>query len=389
MNYKLKKVMRKFIGILSISVSVIAVTILTITREEPETEKKEIEKSIEVSILDIKQENVTDMIKGYGQVRARWKTTLASEVRGRVLSVSEKLFSGAQFNKGEVLATIDNTTYEVELADAEAALAKANRILKEEEERSKVAADEWDIRGYARKPSNLVLRKPHIQEARAAVKSAKVKIKKAKYDLTQTRITAPYDGIVIERNINPGDFLQVGIQIAKIYERGIYEIAIPLNGNEIQRLPANSKGVTIRLYSEHTDKVWDGKISRLEQVIDNQNRWQNIIIEIIHTTGLLPGQFLTAEIPGKNYNNILAIPENVLSDDGHIWFVNEQDHLQKFKANILFHKSGSIYVHSPAFLHTSTRITAEQDFFLEGIKVAPTFEIKKTTRAIVTNMEGR
>lgn len=364
--------MKKYIGILSIIAAIALVAFLMIMHEEPEKESKA-EELMEAHIVSVKPQTVTDIITGHGQVKARWETTLSSEVSGRILSVSDKFLSGAEFNKGDVLAVVDDTNYLAALAEAKSRLATAKRTLKEEEQRSKIAQENWETSGFLGKPTDLVLRKPQLAEARAAIESAKAAIKKAEYDLKQTKITAPYDGVVISRNINPGNLLQMGTVIGSIYDRSLYEITVPLSVHAVARLPKQESEAKhkVIIRSQKSDKIWEGSVSRIEQVIDQKNRWQNVIIEMSNSKELLPGEFVTVEFTGQIYDNILAFPENIPGSDGYVWYVDAQNHLQRFTPDILFKRDGQIFIKAPTEKEFTANLTIAKDIYLPDIKVNP------------------
>ncbi len=57
-----------------------------------------------------------------------------------------------------------------------------------------------------------------------------------------------------------------------------------------------------------------------------------------------------------------------------IWFVDEQERLQKFSADILFRKNGNIYILPPLDLRTPVHITPARDIYLAGVKVTPVLD---------------
>ncbi|MGH1377029.1 MAG: efflux RND transporter periplasmic adaptor subunit [Alphaproteobacteria bacterium] len=365
--------MKNFIGIFSIIVAMVIVVLLTMMRPDP-PKNQEVAKDIRVSVIEVTPQTVDDIITGHGQVNARWETTLSSEVQGRVIHVSDALLSGMTFNKGDVLVVVDPTSYQANLDSAKAALETAKRVLKEEQQRSKIASENWKTSGFSGKPTDLVLRNPQLREARAAIISAQSAVKKAEYDLAQTKIVAPYDGVVLERNINPSDILQVGGQVAKIYDRSIYDVSVPLNIKEVTRLRDGVVGSSAVLKAQSGNGTWEGIVSRLEQSIDNKNRWQNIIVEFSEQGSFLPGSFVTVQLHGKSYGNVYVLPEHFVGQDGMIWFVDEQERLQKFAADILFRENGNIYLLPPLDLRTPVHITPARDIYLAGVKVTPVLD---------------
>ena len=134
-----RAIFARLVGVSILAAAGATVAYVTLTQEGMETSPTE-KVMPRVTVQEIAPVSATDPVQGQGQVRARWQTTLASEVRGRVRTVSEGFHAGSLFAKGDVLATVDATAYELAFAQARAALAAATRVLSEEEQRAKVAA---------------------------------------------------------------------------------------------------------------------------------------------------------------------------------------------------------------------------------------------------------
>ena len=363
-----RAIFARLVGVSILAATSATVAYVTLTQEGMETGPKE-KVTPRVMVQAIAPVSATDLVRGHGQVRTRWQTTLASEVRGRVLTVSEGFHAGSLFAKGDVLATVDATAYELAFAQARAALAVATRVLSEEEKRAKVAAESWISSGLAGKPPALVVREPQLDEAQAALDAARAALKKARYDLARTQVTAPYDGVVLERNINPGDFLQIGSQVGRIYDRRVYEVVVPLGSHELSRLTPNVIGTTATLRSGQGRRTWTGKVVRVGPSIDPTNHWRHVIVEIDDTEHLLPGQYLTAEFEGQSYERVLFIPENIVAEDGHIWFVDAREQLAKFQPKVLFGRHGQLAVLAPPELGHPLRVTPPSSSFFPGVKV--------------------
>lgn len=362
--------MRRYIGAIAIGISVVLVTLLTIFKDTPE-ESLRPQALMQVPVVVTNPKPVFDTIEGFGFARARWQSNIPSEVSGRVVSVSEKFLSGKAVTKGEVLVTIEDTGYAAALVDAKATAAVAKRTQREEEQRSAIASKNWKASGLAGSPNDLVRRLPQLAEAAASIKAATAAISKAEYDLEATRIRAPYDGVIIARNINPGEFLQVGSAIGSIYDNTLFEIVVQLATDKVTRLPDEQQFISAGVFSQKGDYQWKGQISRVEKMIDAQNRWQNVVVEVPDPKGLLPGAFTRVEFTGKRHSAVLAIPENLPANDGYVWFVDAQNRLQRFMPNEIFRRNGMVYLQAPSLAGFVPRLAYAQDIFLPDIEVEP------------------
>lgn len=362
--------MARMIGPLALIVASAAAVVLTALEDEPHV-KTEAQAPMTVSYETIEPRIVTDVVVGHGVAAPRWQTTLASEVSGRVVWVSDEFVSGNRVLEGDVLAVVNSTNYETELARARSDLAVARRILSEERQRADIAARNWVDSGFEDEPSDLVLREPQLEEARAAVDAAEAAVRNAEYKLAKTRIVAPYDGVIVRRSIGPGDFVRTGDEIGRLFDSEVFEVPVPLSMEELDRLNPDLPAASAVLHAQHGNAAWTGSVVRVEQAIDSRNLWRNVVIQITDTDGLLPGQFVTAEIKARTYSDVFAIPEYLPGHDGTVWFVDGDDRLQSFVPDVLFRDTDNLYVRRSSGIGPLLRATIARPAYLPGVKVQP------------------
>src|SRR6185295_18410148 len=73
---------------------------------------------------------------------------------------------------------------------------------------------------------------PAVRQAEAKLEAARRDLAQAQLDLRYTDITAEIDGVVTRRNVNPGNFVQVGQNLMAI--RSLNEIWVDANFKETQ-----------------------------------------------------------------------------------------------------------------------------------------------------------
>ena len=172
-------------------------------------------------------ERVELSVTSEGTVRPRTESQLVPEISGRVIAVSPSFVEGGFFEAGDVLVTIDPFDYRQAVISARSQRAQARLRLAEEEAEAEIAQREWDQLGRG-DPRELALRKPQLEDARAAVEAAGANLDRALRDLERAEITAPYAGRVRNKNVDLGQFVKSGDAIATIYAIDVAEIRLPL-----------------------------------------------------------------------------------------------------------------------------------------------------------------
>lgn len=324
----------------------------------------------QVSTFELHPTIAQDVVLTFGQVRARWSVSLKSEVSGRVLNVTGAALVGSRVEEGTLLAVIEDTAQRFDVANRAAEQVTAKRAVIEERKRALIAEENWKTAGYESDPDPLVLRVPQLEEAEAKLQSAELALTRAKYMLEQTRIRAPFNGAITRRLVSPGDYIQAGTDIVEIYDTSHLEVVLPMTEAEVSRL-GGALGTAVVLSSDETGQNWQGVVDRIDQQVDTKNRWINLIVSIGVPDGLRPGQFLRAEVKGQIHTNVLGIPQNLISRDGAVWQVDDQNRLRRLAMDPLFSQAGVSVVRPDPDWPPVLRLTPPSTSYLEGRRVRP------------------
>ncbi len=156
-----------------------------------------------------------------GVLQATESANLSFEVSGKVESVSVSL--GEDVIKGQVLAVLDEASYELTKKSAQGSLQEAQALLIEAQNEYNRQSNLFD-KGWVSKSA--------LDNARASMDTAKsaVDIAKAQLDLTQedlgdASLRAPYDGKIVSRLIEPSQTVRAGETVLQIEGYGGLEVA--------------------------------------------------------------------------------------------------------------------------------------------------------------------
>jgi len=332
-----------------------------------------------VGVVEVVPSSYQAQVKGYGEVRATFDVQLAAEVSGRVIQLEQGFASGQIVKAGELLLKLENSGYQQAYLAAQKSLTESEITLLQEQRTREQALDEWQRSGLKGKPdSPLVLNEPQVKAATLDVKQNKAAVLKAKRDLDNTQITAPFDGLVITRKVSPGSYLQTGNEIGTLYSANEVEIRILLSSHQWQLLPSEEKltddnsTIQITIFdSQNPDRFWKGRVLRVEKHIESETRQRALILSVKDPLqkGLLAGTFVQASISGKKLNNVLSLPASALSQQGEIWYVDQQNLLQRFKADPLFDAQGKTIIEAPANLSNLRILIRPLASYKPGMKV--------------------
>ena len=389
---KMPKIRAKVWRQLSLTIMVTAAGVLTFMllakmRKPPVKTERPVATPL-VEAVRVHPEDLQMMVEGFGTARARRSVQVAPQVSGRVIACSPNFMEGGFFEAGEALVTIDPRDYEFAVQNAQAAVARADYQLQQEEAEAEVARREWEaLKTHDGPPSPLVLRDPQIKNARAQSQAAEAQLATAELNLERTVISLPFNGRIVQKNVDVGQVVAPGQALASVYGTDVIEILVPLedlelewfdaplthaNGNG-QGAPQGPEALVIAEFGGGVHQ-WQGRIVRTQGRIDAASRMVNVIAEVPNPfeetndgIPLTPGMFVRVEIKGKRLAGVIRLPRYAIHGEDEVWVVRDgRLHVQKVK--IVRGGADSVYITS-GIVDGDTVVTSPLDVVTEGMAI--------------------
>ena len=210
--------------------STLAVLLITLTacQDKPE---------IVEQIRSLKTFTVTELANGQqrrfpGIVHATDSSSLSFEVGGKVQQVTVDI--GDNVEKGQLLASLDKEPYKLDVQAAEADLASARSDYKNKKQQFH-RVDELEKKGWASKAmwdAALAAR----DTSRNQINFATSKLNLAKRDLRLTELTAPFDGSIAARSVDPHVKVLPGQKLFEINANGTMEVEFDISETIISQM---------------------------------------------------------------------------------------------------------------------------------------------------------
>jgi len=354
-----------------------------------ESDKKEvIDTRPTVQVEAVSANNHQVIINSYGEMQPLENTQLSAQVSGEVVSWHPSFVAGGVVGRGETLFTIEKDNYEAAVLQAEAELARAQAVLIEEQAQAKVAEDE--AKRFPNKArTDLFLRKPQVLSAQASVKSAQAALKRAQRDLDNCEITAPYDALVVSRNVGVGQFVSMGAQVAELNNIETAEVIIPIAGFDSVFLPERVKGVTATVIKTGLNGfARQAVIDRDLGIVDNATRMSSLVVRIEDPYGLTNqqpaikfGTYVQVNFAGTMLNNIYRLPQELVNNQT-VWIVNDEQQLEPRKVKVIREEGEYFYI-SDGLQVNDKLVTTLPEYPQKGmaVKIAGLTETKNTDAA--------
>lgn len=347
--------------------------VISATASDPLKKGGDTIQSTNISTAPLQPMTHQTQLKGYGEIEPAEVTQLSTQVSGVVVHWSDDFVRGGIIKKGEVLFTLEDSRYQAQYINAEAEILSAKADLERELGLAKVAKSELE-RINSKDKNSLFLREPQINSAYAAVKSAEAALVSAKIDLDSTVSKAPFDALVVERNIGLGQYVNLGNSIAVLYNIENAEIVVPIAKFDGQFLPANLQGHTAQIKVPTSDWSVTGQLSRQLGLTNNETRTNSLVVTINDlyqqkhgAVSLQFGDYVQVEFAGKALDNVYKVPENLVNSN-QIWVVNPDNKLERRNVVVIRNENGFAII-SDGIKRGDQLVTSVPEYPYQGMPV--------------------
>ena len=163
---------------------------------------------IPVVAAPVAQRDVPIYLEGLGTVTAFKTVTLRSQVDGRLEQVLFR--EGQEVRRGDLLARIDSRPFQIQLRQAEGALARDGALLK---------SGKLNLERFITLREQKLIAQQQVDDQQAAVgqlegavRVDEAQIENARLNIDYARIVAPIDGITGVRLVDPGNVIHASDQ---------------------------------------------------------------------------------------------------------------------------------------------------------------------------------
>ena len=265
-----------------------------------------------------------------GTLAAEEQVVLGLKVAGRLSEIPVDL--GSRVVKGQVLARLDPTDFELRVQQAEAALqqARARLGLAPDDAPERVDPEKTPLVRQARAVleearasrdrfealhAQQLLSRAELDAADAAFQVADGRyqdsldevrnrqallaqrtseLELARQQLQDSTLVSPFDGAVRERQATPGEYVTAGQPVVTVVRLHPLRLRLAVPERDAAGVRA---GQEVRLTVEGDPAMYTGRVARLSPAIDERSRTLMVEAEVPNRDGALrPGSFATAEI---------------------------------------------------------------------------------------------
>lgn len=253
-----------------------------------------------------------------GTVISSAQVNLSAQIPGDVLSVRGK--EGDLFKKGDVLVVLEQESIHAKRESAKAAIASANEEMKNASvQYSQSIVSPYSnsnsmfggipamfsaftdpmLRGSGRgnpdfdRYANRTSRYTQYQQAKNKFRQAQYQLRQVDELLKDANVVAPFDGVIVMKNINQGDVVQAGQTLMKFANIEQLQVEVNVPSRLVSSLKLNKK-YRIKLDIAHI--VVSASLAQIYPIADNNKHSVKVKFDLPLDTRALPGAYAEVEI---------------------------------------------------------------------------------------------
>jgi len=254
---------------------------------------------VEVGTVSVRAVNIESWIPG--SIVSRADARIASVIAGRVVWVAEV---GTRVGQGEAIARLDDTVPRLRLEDLRAQVARA---------RAQQQFNSSQLERFNRLAATQVLSASQLDDARAQremstddLTRVEAQLRQVQYDIGQSVIRAPFPGVVSERFIQRGEYLQTGAATVRLVNTGDIEArataALSLASNV-------HPGQTVTVRDHGVEK--SGRVRTVVPVGDDRSRQFEVRVTLASPEWLV-GTPVEVSLPSAEVRTAVTVPRDAL-----------------------------------------------------------------------------
>ncbi len=319
--------MRKIISItlgvlLLIGAFFVARTMINSNKKE-ELKVPKIVKTVFVEIVENKE--IPIVISANGNLVAKNKIDLYSEVQGVLIPLSKDFKPGTSYNKGEVILKINSDEYYANLQAQKSNLFNSiTSIMPDIRLDYPVEYKKWQkyLESFDFNKTTPTLPETNSEKEKFFISGRNIyttyyNVKNMEVRLSKYTIKAPYNGILTEAMVTPGTLVRQGQKLGEFINPKVYEMEIAINAAYKDLL---EKGKSVKLHNLENTKSWTGTVIRVNGKVDQASQTIKVYIQI-NSNELNEGMYLEADLVAKSEMDAYEIPRNLLVNRKSVFVV--------------------------------------------------------------------
>lgn len=321
----MRKIILYILGALLLVVAYFGAQYIIANSEQPKPQAEEIVKTVFVE--NVKNKTVPIVITATGNLIAKNRLELYSEVQGVFRSSARDFKAGQPYKKGETLIRMDAAEY---YASVQAARSEFYNLVTSLMPDLRLDYPEafktWeqylttiDINKSLPALPQVTNDKLNYFITGRGVNSSYYNIKNMEQRLGKFSIVAPFSGIVTEALVTRGTLIRSGQKLGEFIDTSSFEVQLSI-GKEFSDLL--EIGEKVSLSTIEGSREFTGTVSRINGRIDQATQTISVFVTVV-AEGLKEGMYVQAYVDARDETDAIEIPRKLLVNESQVYVVRD------------------------------------------------------------------
>ena len=313
----------------------ITAVLLTGCSQSKSSKESEDGRQVSVRATVVQTGSITAYLEGAGTTAPRERAKLGAKVDGTISEITVE--EGDAIQKGQLLIALDPVDFQLEIERAAAALKAAEAGLNQTQEDYELKSLDWkrisslyERRVIAKHRYDVMKASFHmssasVAEARAQVTQMKADLALAEKRYADSRVLAPFDGVVTKKMLHVGEVSSVyGYNWEALEVMDLSHIKIECDIAEKWRTFIAPEMATLITIDAFPNEEFSGTITTITPLVDPQQRTFKVKIVIPNIERrLTAGMFARIKIAFEKRSDTIIVPiDDILqTQEGHFVFL--------------------------------------------------------------------
>ncbi len=273
-----------------------------------------------VRVADVKLEPVREQRLITGQVEPAKRTLLTTQERGQVVEAPPE--PGTPVKQGQIIARLDDELLQIDRAAAQADVAEAQATVAERQaeldlrtrDRTRIAEL---LKSNVARPKELedaqdqeAAAKARLALAQAQLTAAQTQLQRLDKQIANTRIAAPFDGYVVRKHTEVGQWVDPGNPVAELVMTSGVKVRLDVPEAMVAHIP-RAEPLDLEVVGLATTVC--AEVFSIVPDADPQARTFRVLFKVDNPDGkLMPGLSVRAHLPTGQTMQGLTVPKDAV-----------------------------------------------------------------------------
>ncbi|MEN8185761.1 MAG: HlyD family efflux transporter periplasmic adaptor subunit [Bacteroidota bacterium] len=301
-----------------------------------------------VFVEEVKNKEIPVIISANGNLVAKDKIELYSEVQGVLQPIAKDFKAGTKYAKGEIILKINNEEHYANLQAQKSKLFNSiTSIMPDIRLDFPDEYQKWQnyLAGFDFDKATPTLPETNSEKEKFFISGRNIfttyyNVKNMEVRLNKYTIRAPYYGVLTEAMVNQGSLVRQGQKLGEFIKPNIYEMEISINAAYKDLLKVGEK---VKLHNLENTKSWTGKVIRVNSKVDQTSQTIKVFIQI-NSNELSEGMYLEADLEARSEKNAYELPRKLLINKESVFVVENDSVLKLVTINPVYFKDQTVII---------------------------------------------